>query len=82
MVMIKGPVLAVQSVALTQDQEEKNGDLEGGRETEKTARAENWLLSELGQAFEMGEEPWSKVMNSPAETGKGAQREGRKSVFL
>lgn len=39
--MIKGPVLAVQSVALTQDQEEKNGDLEGGREMEKTARAEN-----------------------------------------
>lgn len=37
-VMIKGPVLEVQSTAVAQDQEEKNGDLEGGRETENTAR--------------------------------------------
>lgn len=31
-------MLEVQSTAVAQDQEEKNGDLEGGRETENTAR--------------------------------------------
>lgn len=40
MVTIKGSVLAVQSTAVARDQEEKNGDLEGGRETENTARGE------------------------------------------
>lgn len=31
-------MLEVQSTAVAQDQEEKNGDLEGGCETENTAR--------------------------------------------
>lgn len=48
--MIKGPVLEVQSTAVAKDQEEKNGDLEGGRETENTAentarfwRTDSWV---------------------------------------
>ena len=40
MVTIKGSVLQLQSTAVAQDQEEKNRDLEGGRETENNASGE------------------------------------------